>query len=177
MFHSGIMNNKINHLHKRCLRKVYGDKSSSFEKLLETDRSVPMHIRNLQILAIEIFKVSKDLDPTFFSEFFSKQSAQYNLGHVSEPSVPNLKSISHSTESSCYLGPKIWELVPVELKGLSSSSAFKKAIQKWKPQIRPYRLCKKYVQNFVFFFHAFSNILDKRLLPNFVSFVRRIGVN
>ena len=72
MFHSRTMNNKINHLHERCLRIMYCDKSSSFEKLLETDRSVPIHIRNLQILATEFFKESKDLAPTIFSGVFSK---------------------------------------------------------------------------------------------------------
>ena len=49
------MNSKINHLHERCLRIVCRDRSSSFEKLLGTGRSVPMHFRNLQILAIERF--------------------------------------------------------------------------------------------------------------------------
>ena len=47
IFHSRTLNNKINHLHERCLRIVQSDKISSFEKLLETGRSVPIHIRNL----------------------------------------------------------------------------------------------------------------------------------
>ena len=70
MFHSRKVNNKLNHLHERCLRIVYSDKMSSFKKLLETDRSVPIHIRNLQIPATEFFKESKDLDPIIGSEIF-----------------------------------------------------------------------------------------------------------
>ena len=87
------MNNKMNHLHERCLRIVYSDKTSSFEKILETDRSVPIHIRNLQVLAAEIFKISKDLGSTIFSESFSKQSVQYNLRHASKFFVPNVKAL------------------------------------------------------------------------------------
>ena len=105
MFHSRTMINKINHLHERCLRIVYSDKTSSFEKLLETDRSVPIHIRNLLILATEFFKEGKDLAPAIFSEVFSKRSVQYNLRHTSEFSVPNVKSTFHGTESLSYLGP------------------------------------------------------------------------
>ena len=68
MFHSRTMNNKINHLHERFLRIVY---SVLFERLIERDKFVQIHIRNLQILAIEIFKVSKDL--IFFqNEVFSR---------------------------------------------------------------------------------------------------------
>ena len=97
MFHSRTMNNKINHLHERCLRIVCSDKTSSFEKSLETDRSVPIHIRNLQILVTEFFKESKDLSPTNFNEIFSKRNVQYNLCHASEFSVPNVKSTFHGT--------------------------------------------------------------------------------
>ena len=153
------MNNKINDLHERCLRIVYSDKTSPFEKLLETDRSVPIHIRNLQILATEFFKESKDLAPTIFSEVFSKRSVRYNLRHVFEFSVPNMKSTFHGTESLSYLGPTLWDLVPKELKELSSLSAFKKAIKKWKPQNCSCRLCKKYIQNLISF-DAISDILD-----------------
>ena len=37
MFHSRQNNNKIKHLHKRCLRFVHNDKLSSYEELLEKD--------------------------------------------------------------------------------------------------------------------------------------------
>ena len=115
---SRTMNNKIKHLHERCLHIAYSDKISSFKKLSETDRSVPIHIRNLQNLATGIFKVSKDLVRTVFSELFSKRSVQYNLSHASELSVPDVKSIFYGRESLSYLGPKIWDF------------PFKKAIKK-----------------------------------------------
>ena len=40
MLHSRFINNKINCLHEMCLRLLYGDQSSSFEKLLEQNKSV-----------------------------------------------------------------------------------------------------------------------------------------
>ena len=69
---------------------MYCDKTPSFQKRLEADRSVPIHIRNLQILAKEFFKESKDLVRNILSEFFSKQSVQYNLRHASEFSVMSM---------------------------------------------------------------------------------------
>ena len=38
------------------LRIVYNDKKSTYENLLVRDRSVSVHVRNLQIPAIEMFK-------------------------------------------------------------------------------------------------------------------------
>ena len=50
---------KINRLHEKCLRIIYCNKQSSFKELLEKDSSVSIHERNIQILATEMYKVSK----------------------------------------------------------------------------------------------------------------------
>ena len=55
MLHSRQNNNKIKHLHERCLRLIHNDKLSSYEELLEKDWSVSIHHKNIQSLAIEMF--------------------------------------------------------------------------------------------------------------------------
>ena len=50
--HNRGLNNKINHIHERALRIVYNDYSSTLEDLLNKDKSVTIHQRNLQQLAI-----------------------------------------------------------------------------------------------------------------------------
>ena len=61
MFHSRLINSKINRLHERVLRIVFSDFKSSFENLLEKDGVVPIHIKNLQIFATEMFQISKKM--------------------------------------------------------------------------------------------------------------------
>ena len=58
MFNSRKLNNKINRLHEKCLRVVYNDRLSTFEKLLNNNNSVSIHHKNLQCLATEMFKVN-----------------------------------------------------------------------------------------------------------------------
>ena len=55
MFHSRTMNNKINRIYERAWTLVYSDYVSSFDELLKKDRSFPIHQRNIQSLAIELY--------------------------------------------------------------------------------------------------------------------------
>ena len=57
IFSSRYVNNKINHLHKGSLRIAYKDKISLFKDLFKRDKSFTIHQKNIQSLAIELFKV------------------------------------------------------------------------------------------------------------------------
>ena len=106
MFHSRIINNKINCLHERCLCLLYWDKSLSFEKLLEQDKSVTVHTRNLPILATEMFKVYRNISLPIFSKIFHRRDRNYNLRINSDSAMPNARSVFHGSGSISYLGRK-----------------------------------------------------------------------
>ena len=100
-------------LHERCLRTIYNDKQSSFTELLNKDNSVSIHIRNIQRLAIEMFRFDNGLSPPLMSNIFKLRAENfYNLRQVSEFSRPMVKSLYHGTESISYLGPKIFNILP-----------------------------------------------------------------
>ena len=71
--------NRINYLHERGLRTVYNDNVSTFEKLLEKDNSVTIHVRNLRILATELYKTKENLAAPIMNEIFEQRNIQYNL--------------------------------------------------------------------------------------------------
>ena len=70
MFHSRKQNHHINRIHERTLRVVYKDYNYSFDELLEKDKSLRIHDRNLQKLVTEIFKVKMNLGPELMKEVF-----------------------------------------------------------------------------------------------------------
>ena len=45
----------------------------------------------------------------------------------------SIKPVTFGSETLSHLAPKIWELVPVEIKNVDSVAYFKRAIKKWKP--------------------------------------------
>ena len=77
IFHSRGVNHKINHLHERSLRIVYKNDISSFEDL--KDKSFTIHQRNIQSLAIELFKAKESLSNNIMYNIFQTREISYNL--------------------------------------------------------------------------------------------------
>ena len=148
MFHNRTYNNKINRLHERCIWLIYNAKRSSLEDLLEKDSFVSIHHRNLQTLAIKMFKVYTKTSAEIMHEvFLVKEQRNYNLQNEGDFVIPQVKSINHGLGSIRILGPKTLESLPNGLKNKELVDSFKLAIKRWKPESCPSRLCKTYLQN------------------------------
>ena len=122
---------KINHLIKfygavhyekiNINYKLYSDKQSSFETLLEKDGSASVHNRNLQILATEMHKIKNDLSPLIVTELFEQRNEQhYDLRKYSQFTIPPIRTVYHGLESVSFLTPKIWNILLDRLKNANS---------------------------------------------------------
>ena len=147
MCHSRENNREINRLYEKCLRTIYNEKQSSFNEVLEKDGSISIHERNLQVLATEMYKISNGLSTPLMKDIFPVKRNPYNLRQNSQFSRPRINTLYHGTEKVSNLGPKIWDLVPSNVKEISDLDKFKKAVKEWKTEDFPCRLCKVHVQN------------------------------
>ena len=117
MNHNRTQNNSINGLHKRALSLVY-DVSLNFSELLEKDKSITIHHRNLQPLAYEIFKVKNNMVPEIMIEIFPQKESNYSLKNSTALQGRSIKTVMYGSETIYSLGPKIWDILPTELKKL-----------------------------------------------------------
>ena len=140
MFHSRCLNNKINRFDERCFGMIYNDKISNFEELLNTVNSVSIRHNNIH--------VANDMLPDMIKGVFKLRiTPHYDLRDTLHLSTDPVHSAYNGTESASYLGPKIWEQIPAEIKNKDFLDGFKKEINKCKPTECPCRICKTFVSN------------------------------
>ena len=150
MFHSRQLNNKINKLQERALRIVYKDTQSTFEELLIKDESFTLHQKNLQKLATEMYKINNNLAPSMMEDIFPKNKNPYEMRCNNPFQGFNIRTVKNGSETISFRGPKIWEIVPNDIKNSISLNHFKEQIKKWKPIGCTCRLCKTYIHNLGF---------------------------
>ena len=126
MLYDRTINHRINHVHERALRIAYKDHGNDFGYLLEQSNSVPIHIRNLQLLITEIFKTKSHLNPPFIKDIFQERIMNYDLRHGNDAQLPKVRTTSFGIETIAYLGNRLWQLLPQEIKQSNTRPIFKK---------------------------------------------------
>ena len=145
IFHSRTLNNKMNKLHERALRIVYPDQNLSFDELLELDNSMTIHDRNLHRLATEMYKVKNNISPVPVCDIFKENNRQYDLRTRRTWEIEKTRTVLYGSETVRYQGPKIWDIIPDNIKNSSSPQEFKSKLKTWKPEDCACRLCKTFI--------------------------------
>ena len=133
MFHSRTLNNKINKIHERM-----DCDHSPFHELLNRDNSFTIHARNIQALAIELYKVINRLPPPppppeIMNQVFALKAVSLYCSRF-PLEMGNVKNVSYGTENM--------DPCPDEFKKVKSLPEFKRKIKQWKSVKCPCRICK-----------------------------------
>ena len=73
MFWSRTSINKLNNIHKKCLRLVPNHHDSNFNELLESSHKLSIHKSFINYLMIEVYKYSHGLSPELMTDIFTLQ--------------------------------------------------------------------------------------------------------
>ena len=89
------------------MRIVYKDYTSFSDKLLLKDNSVRIHHRNLQKLAIEMFKVKLGLAPEIMKNVFPIIENSYDLRNETKFKSRNIHTAQYGFEIAGFVAPRI----------------------------------------------------------------------
>ena len=147
MFHSRGVNNKINHLHQRLLQIVCKDSIISFEDLFKRDKFFTIHQRNIQSLAIELFKVKRNLSNNIMYDIYQTRTIKYNLSSQTNFGRNYVNTNKFGINLGRYFASKVWSMVPLETENSGRVETFKTKFRNWEPKHCYCYLCKTYINN------------------------------
>ena len=97
-----------------------------------------------------MYRVKHRIAPKIMFELFNEANVPYNLRQDVSFCSYNVKTVLGGIETLSYLGPKIWNLVPSDIRDCATEPIFRQKIKKWKQDTCPCRLCKVCIPNFGF---------------------------
>ena len=145
MFCGRQENNRINHLHERALRIVYNDYESTLENLFELDNSVSIHHRNIRLLSIKLYKVKHNLSNQVMSELFNLRNINYDFRSQTDFELRPIYTTAYGLRSLKSFAPKMWNIVPIDIRNSDSLSEFTTKIKPWMSVTCPCNLCRTFI--------------------------------
>ena len=106
------------------------------------------HQRNIQSLAIELFKVKGNLSNNIMYDIF--QTRKINLRSQAHFASYCVNTNKFGLNSLRYFASKVWRMVPLEIKNSESVEILKIKIRNWEPKDCYCYLCKTYINNLGF---------------------------
>ena len=89
--------------------------------------------RNIQSLAIELFKIKENLANEIMSSIFPSRLIKYNLRTQSDFFRNTVNSSKYGLNSTRFFAVKVSQMVSMEMKNLKSLEDLKKKIRKLEP--------------------------------------------
>ena len=105
-------------------------RSKSLSKIMISKNSVTTDQRN-GTLVNATYKVQQVLFPPHVNEVLVERDCSYNLRRCNFLNRRRINSVRHGTVY--YLAPKIWDILPKEIKNFETLSTLKAKIKKWVP--------------------------------------------
>ena len=131
---------KIENIHKRCLRLILNDYENDYKTLLEKSGKDSMKIRRIKTLAIEIFKTVNEFNPSFMKNIFTiKRNPRIRPFDLL---VRTRNTEKYGNKSLTALGPKIWNALPEIVKKETSFKKFKEYIKSWSDPTCKCKMCQ-----------------------------------
>ena len=104
MFTSRYLNNALNSIHERALRLIYNDYELPFDRILENNKQKSIHQKNIESLAIEIYKFQPGLTTPIMSDLFVTRENNYNPINFQELESSLRQTVKFGTETISYRG-------------------------------------------------------------------------
>ena len=105
--------NKVEKIQERCLRIIYKDYESSYDRLLDRANTTKLAISRLRILIL-VFKSIHILNPKCISDLYELKSTNYSFRKNVEVLQPKRRTTTYGLRTISSTGAQLWnDLSPI----------------------------------------------------------------
>ena len=104
------------------------DYDASFDELLVENEEKSIHVRNLQMLMIEVYKSLNHQNPSFLWELFARKEINYNMRIKNILALSKTLTRSFGINSISFRGSILWNGTPDVIKSSNTVFAFMKTL-------------------------------------------------
>ena len=123
---------KLSKLQYRALKFVYNDFMSDYESLLLKGNHSSVSVHLMHSIAIEVYKCIKGTSPEYLSDIFERHVHSHGTRNHSKLLQKRFNTVRYGYCSFKYLGAKIWNNLPMNVKESINIGDFKKNLRMWK---------------------------------------------
>ena len=100
---------------------------------------------NYSSFCIGIFKALSDINTSFVKDIFQLKMTNRLTQEKNKPNLEIIKSnqTRFGTKVSRYLGPKVWNSLPYNIKLSENLTIFKNLVKKWNVTVCTCNICQK----------------------------------
>jgi hypothetical protein len=110
---------------------VYNDYTSSYEELLIISGQPSIAIHIIRNMAIQVFKCLHEISPEYVCSLLTKHHVQYNLRDGNKLTQKHFNTVTYGKRSFAYMGEKLWNCMPNEIKNSITLKEFKERLKTW----------------------------------------------
>jgi hypothetical protein len=129
-------------IQERALRFITDDYKSSLSVLLKTTNTELLHIKRIQLITGEAYKILNKESPAYLQNLLSLKKSHYDTRRERQAFVPRVNSTRYGLKSFRYEATRIWNSLPNNIRKAESYGSFRRLLQRWDGQLCSCRLCE-----------------------------------
>ena len=98
--------------HYRTLRAIYDTQTRSYEELPDLSGKKKIHMQNLQILIVEVYKCLNNISPPFTWNYFKQKNSPYNLRNTQQLKLSKCRTKAYGLNTTLFKGVPLWNKLP-----------------------------------------------------------------
>ena len=121
-------NHKIERINERSLRYIYDDYEHDYFEIIHSKNEPTMYVRRLRKMCSEIWKTLHGTNAKYMIDLLTVRPSPYPSREPCDIYVPKVNQVRFGYNSFKVEGPKIWNMLPREIKEAETLEIFKRKL-------------------------------------------------